>query len=141
MFIIEKAIKGKAATAFAVCVLAVCAVSSPQAFAAKEVTMEKTWNSTTVEHKGFRDLGHYVIELPDYTDAAVEKKGLAVFNALADRGEIPKFGCTAMAKRNSHGEVILGRNMDLDISQSVAYVFKTTYGKYRDACVSNRNEE
>ncbi len=29
---------------------------------------EKTWKSEVVEHKGFRDLGNYVIELPEYTD-------------------------------------------------------------------------
>ena len=29
---------------------------------------EKTWSSQIVEHKGFRDLGNYVIELPDFTN-------------------------------------------------------------------------
>ncbi len=124
--------------------LAVCALASimtflapsSACFAAKGVTMEKTWVGATVEHKGFKDLGQYVIELPDYTDASVEKKGLAAFNALADRGKILRFGCTAMAKKNRNGEVVMGRNMDLDISQSAAYVFKTTYGKYRNVCVS-----
>lgn len=97
---------------------------------------EKTWNSNIVEHKGFRDLGNYVIELPDYTDPAVDKKGRAAFNAIAERGDIPKFGCTAMAKKNSRGEVVVGRNFDLDISQSAAYVYKTTYGKFKTAGVS-----
>jgi len=41
-----------------------------------------------------------------------------------------------MAKRNSKGEVVTGRNMDLDISQTPAYVFKTTFGKYKNVCVS-----
>ncbi len=97
---------------------------------------EKMWDSEIVEHKGFRDLGNYVIELPDFDDAAVHDKALAAGNAIYDRGERPLFGCTAMAKRNSKGEVILGRNMDLDISQSPAYVFRTTYGKYKNVCLS-----
>ncbi len=41
-----------------------------------------------------------------------------------------------MVKKNSKGEVIFGRNMDLDISQSPAYVFKTTYGKYKNFSVA-----
>ncbi len=87
---------------------------------------EKTWNSKIVEHKGFRDLGNYVIELPDFTDPKSWDIGLAEVNKLVDHGKLPIVGCTAMAKRNSKGEVIVGRNMDLDISQSPAYVFKTT---------------
>ncbi len=93
---------------------------------------EKTWSSQIVEHKGFRDLGNYVIELPDFTDPKSWDIGLAEVNKLVDHGKLPKVGCTAMAKRNSKGEVIVGRNMDLDISQSPAYVFKTMYGKYRN---------
>nr|MCR5240346.1 hypothetical protein [Prevotella sp.] len=91
---------------------------------------EKLWTGETVEHKNFKDLGNYVIELPDYTDAAVEQRGLAAINTQQDKLQLPGGGCTAMVKKNSKGEVIFGRNMDLDISQSPAYVFKTTYGKY-----------
>ncbi|MCR4677109.1 MAG: linear amide C-N hydrolase [Sphaerochaetaceae bacterium] len=98
---------------------------------------EKTWESKIVEHKGFRDLGNYVIELPDFTEKDTEEIGLALFNYLSDHGKLPTGGgCTAMVKRNKKGEVIIGRNMDLDISQSPAYVFKTTYGKYKNACVT-----
>ncbi len=99
-------------------------------------TCEKTWNSKIVEHKGFRDLGNYIIELPDFDDPGVLETGRAAGNYLADHGESPYFGCTAMVKRNSKGEVIVGRNMDLDISQSPGYVFKTTMGKYKNFCVS-----
>ncbi len=97
---------------------------------------EKKWNSQIVEHRGFKDLGNYVIELPDFTDPAALKKGLDILNDFADHGKLPTYGCTAMAKRNSKGEVIVGRNMDVDISQSAAYVFKTTYGKYKNFNVS-----
>ncbi len=97
---------------------------------------EKTWSSEIVEHKGFRDLGNYVIELPDFDDPNVLEIGRIAGNTMADHGESPYFGCTAMVKRNSKGEVIVGRNMDLDISQSPAYVFKTTMGKYKNFCVS-----
>lgn len=102
----------------------------------EQITFDKTWDSEIVKHKGFEDLGNYVIRLPDYTDPAVLERGLAAGNALADHAERPKFGCTAMAKRNSKGEVVLGRNMDLDISQNPAYIFMTTFGKNKNFCVS-----
>jgi len=96
---------------------------------------EKLWESEVVEHKNFTDLGNYVIELPDYTDASNVEKGLALINSRFDKLKLPGGGCTAMVKKNDKGEVIFGRNMDLDISQSPAYVFKTTYGKYKNFCV------
>ncbi len=97
---------------------------------------EKLWEYEVVEHKNFKDLGNYVIELPDFNDPAILEKSLAALNAAGEIGELPKFGCTAMAKKNNKGEVILGRNMDLDISQKAAYVFKTTFGKYKNFCVA-----
>ena len=99
---------------------------------------EKLWKSETKEHKNFKDLGNYVIELPDYTDASVQAKGLALINDRLDHGEMPAApgGCTSMAKLNKKGEVIIGRNMDLTISQDPAYVYRTTYGKYKNFCVT-----
>jgi len=91
------------------------------------------WKSEVVEHKNFKDLGNYVIELPDFDDPAVLERSLAALNA---GGEITKFGCTCFAKRNSKGEVVFGRNMDLDISQKCAYVYRTSFGKYKNICVT-----
>ncbi len=96
----------------------------------------KTWDSETVEHAGFKDLGNYVIELPDYTDPEAMKRALATGNEVGDHGPLPGGGCTVMAKRNSQGEVIMGRNMDLDISQNPAYLYKTTFGKYQNFCIA-----
>ena len=88
---------------------------------------QKTWEGETVEHKGFKDLGNYVIELPDYTDPAAMDKGIELINELADHAELPDLGgCTVLLKKNSAGEVVIGRNMDQDISQTPAYVFKST---------------
>ncbi len=96
-------------------------------------TGQKGWETPeTVEHGNFKDLGNYVIELPDITDASVEERALAVINEIHDHIKLPSAGgCTAMARLNSNGEVIFGRNMDLDISQKPAYLCKTTYGKYK----------
>ncbi len=97
---------------------------------------EKSWKTKTVEHKGFKDLGNYVIELPDFTDPSTLERGIAAVNYMCDHGEMGKIGCTCMAKHNSNGDVVVGRNMDLEISQKPAYVFSTTYGKYKNVCVS-----
>ncbi len=96
----------------------------------------KLWEGETVVHKNFKDLGNYVIELPDFTDPAALQTSLDALNAADDGGLLAKFGCTSMAKRNNKGEVIVGRNTDLDISQKAAYVFKTTFGKYTNFCVA-----
>ncbi len=98
--------------------------------------IRKSWSSKTVEHRNFRDLGNYVIELPDFTDPSTLKKGLAQVNRAYDHGEMPGFGCTVMAKHNSRGEVVIGRNMDVDISRKPAYVIRTTYGRYKNCCIS-----
>lgn len=99
-------------------------------------TGKKTWTCETIEYAGFKDLGNYIIEMPDYTDASVREKGLAIQNARYDHGDISQIGCTAMILVNSKGEIVVGRNMDVEISQYPAYVFKTTYGKYVNYCVT-----
>jgi len=98
--------------------------------------MRKSWDSKTIEHKNFKDLGNYVIELPDITDPSTLEKGLAAVYYLCDHGDITKIGCTVMAKHNSRGDVVIGRNMDLEISQKPAYVFCTIYGKYKNVCLT-----
>ncbi len=137
-----KSTKGRGLTA----PLAACAAASLIAFsaAAPEASAaesgiakgEKTWEYDEVQHKGFKDLGNYVIELPDYTDASVQEQGIAIVNDRLDHGELPVPGCTAMAKLNKRGEVVFGRNMDLEISQDPAYVYRTTFGKYKNVCVT-----
>ncbi|MDO4538579.1 MAG: hypothetical protein Q4B54_10495 [Coriobacteriales bacterium] len=98
--------------------------------------IKKTWTGDVVEHKGFKDLGRYVIELPDYTDAAFCEPGLFALNDRLDHGDIKQLGCTSAAKLNSKGELIFGRNMDLEISQDPIYAYRTTYGKYANFCVT-----
>ncbi len=98
--------------------------------------IRKTWDSRTIEHKNFKDLGNYVIELPDITDPSTLEKGLMAVNYLCDHGDMSKIGCTAMAKHNSDGDVVIGRNMDLEISQKPAYVYSTSFGRYRNVCVT-----
>ncbi len=128
----------KVAASAVACLLAAVSMVScgEQQQASTGFVGEKTWDYEVVQHKNFKDLGNYVIELPDYTDPSVVERSLAALNAMGEIGGLPKFGCTSMAKRNSKGEVVFGRNMDLDISQKAAYVFRTTFGKYKNFCVA-----
>ncbi len=124
------------AATIAACVMAATLVACGDKQSSSEGTGEKLWEGEVVEHKNFKDLGNYVIELPDFTDASVEQRGLAITNSQFDKLIRPGGGCTAMVKKNDKGEVIFGRNMDLDITQSPAFVYKTTFGKYKNFCVS-----
>ena len=65
---------------------------------------EKLWESEVVEHKNFKDLGNYVIELPDFDDPKVLEIGRIAGNLIADHGESPySGGCTSMIKKNTQG--------------------------------------
>ncbi len=123
----------KLATSFAVCIMVATTMAScgGKESSAAGGTGEKLWQSETKEYKNFTDLGNYVIQMPEYDDAAVEEKGLAAANAIFDHMNVSAGGCSCMGKKNAKGELIFGRNMDLDISQCPAFIFKTTYSKYK----------
>ncbi len=103
---------------------------------AAEPVGAKSWPGEIIEHGNFRDLGSYVIEMPVYADAAVEAKGLAELNRKYELGQIPFGGCTCVMTTNSKGEVIAGRNMDIEVSQYPAYLFRVSFGKYDTLGVS-----
>ena len=46
---------------------------------------EKLWESEVVEHKNFKDLGNYVIELPDFDDPKVLEIGRIAGNHMGKR--------------------------------------------------------
>ncbi len=96
----------------------------------------KSWDGEIIGHENFRDLGNYVIEMPEYTDPATEAKGLAELNRKYELGQIPFGGCTCVMTTNSKGEVISGRNMDIEVSQYPAYLFRVSFGKYNTLGVS-----
>lgn len=74
---------------------------------------------------GYKDLGDYVIQLKTFTslDYELEEK-----NYPTDVGAL---SCTTAQKVNKKGEVIIGRNLDCEVSQVPAYVIHTKIeGKY-----------
>jgi len=94
------------------------------------------WQAKIVRYSNFTDLGNYVLELPDFTDPASLERGRILAAEAVDHGDITKLGCTAMVARNKKGEVVFGRNMDMEVSQKPGYVYRSTFGKYKNISVT-----
>ena len=77
---------------------------------------------------GFTDMGDYLIWLDDFKSADLEA-AVAYAQVVSDSMEGGL--CTACVKKNSAGEVLIGRNNDMEISQHPAYIYTTSCGKYK----------
>ena len=64
-------------------------------------------------------LGKQVIELPVFTDIDY-KAGLAL-----DAEHFGKYGCSAVAKVLPNGDMVVGRSMDLNVTNKPAYIIRT----------------
>ena len=85
------------------------------------------WEYDAVKHGNYTDLGNYVIDLGEFSSDDYEN-GLKIVNEKQD--EWPKTACTAVVKKNNKGEVIVGRNQDMEVSNYPAYVSHLN-GKYK----------
>lgn len=79
-------------------------------------------------YEHFTDMGNYTILLND-RDVACDDSILAHQD---EKIAVPS--CTATAKLNSKGEVIMGRNMDIDVSQMPCYI-QHLHGSKHDAVI------
>lgn len=86
------------------------------------------WEVTGKKYENFTDLGNYVILCDPYEhfdfDAALERA-----NDRYDK-VTPIFGCSALGTKTDAGDVIIGRNLDLTVSQYPCYITRLKYGKY-----------
>ncbi len=89
-------------------------------------TYRLSWDKEPVAHGHFVDVGNYLLIQEDvlYSEYA------AVLENIAQRHDVFRGGCTATAKRNRKGDVILGRNMDVEISQNPAVMTRIVGGPY-----------
>lgn len=87
-----------------------------------------SWDFKPVKYENFTDYGNYVIKVDPYEAYDLEK-GIKLLNAKYD--QFTKPACTATAKRNTKGEVLIGRNLDIYISNSPMYITEANYGKYK----------
>lgn len=86
----------------------------------------------------YTDLGNYVIELAEYEDADYETARKALDEKYA---EIVGGACTACAKINSEGDLLIGRNLDNQVSQCPAFLIHSTQDKYETISLRYMNTE
>lgn len=85
------------------------------------------WKTANVKYKNFTDLGDYVIDC-DYHHHFNFEKALEYSNR---RFDISKYmACTAFATKTDSGDVIVGRNLDLTVSQFPCYISHVKFGRY-----------
>jgi len=89
--------------------------------------------SEWVEYKNFTDLGKYTLLMKDFNAEDAEK---VLLSEKYRKTDFYKPACTATVKRNSKGEVIIGRNMDVNISKMPAFVTPIKGGKYETVAFS-----
>lgn len=86
------------------------------------------WAYKPGKHKTYTDLGKYVIDFGKIDQEGLERGRLAV-NSRVDFVSGP--ACTGIVKLNSKGEVIMGRNQDLELSNYPAFISHFVGGKYQ----------
>ena len=77
---------------------------------------------------GFTDFGDFLIWIDDFKSADLES-AVSYAQIVSDNTEGGL--CTACVKRNCNGEVLIGRNQDMEVSQNPAFIITTSYGKYK----------
>lgn len=107
--------------ALAALTLASCGTNSKP-----ELSYSINWESKNERHDKFVDMGNYLL-MNDVVDA---KDFDRLNNNIIAKTDLFKPACTSTAKRNKKGEVIIGRNMDIDISKTPAIINRITGGKY-----------
>lgn len=112
-------------------------------------TLDDTF--TPDENGVYKDLGNYLIEL-SYDEADFEaarayldqRLGIDPASALGEIKQDPaeanaSGGCTACAVLSPEGEVLIGRNLDNEVSLCPAFIIHTSFGKYETLSIRFNN--
>ncbi|MCQ2381398.1 MAG: hypothetical protein MJ032_03535, partial [Acidaminococcaceae bacterium] len=86
------------------------------------------WNVTNKKYQNFTDLGDYVIDLDPHTNFNFDK-ALKYSNNRYDLENT--IACSALGTKTKSGDVIIGRNLDLTVSQIPCYISHVKFGKYK----------
>ncbi len=80
------------------------------------------WNIVNRHYGNFTDLGNYVIDVDEHTRFDFDT-ALAFSNKRYDKwSKLPAGGCSALGTRAKNGDVLIGRNLDLTVSQFPCYI-------------------
>lgn len=85
------------------------------------------WKTADVKYENFTDLGDYVIECDRHDNFDFNR---AVEYANAHFDMTGSGGCSALATRTDSGDVIIGRNLDMTVSQYPCFISYAEFGKY-----------
>ena len=80
------------------------------------------WDVVNKHYENFTDLGDYVIDVDEHTHFDFDR-ALAFSNERYDKwSKLPGGGCSALGTQAKNGDVLIGRNLDLTVSQLPCYV-------------------
>ena len=114
------------------------AITSLSACSTQSASNYKHLTNSAKDGEGiYTDLGDYVIEIADYKDADFD----AASKSLEDKYGIIDGACTACAKLDSKGNVLIGRNLDNQVSQCPAFFIHSSQGKYETLSLRYMNSE
>jgi len=85
------------------------------------------WDAEPVEYKHFTDIGHYMLEMKDFSIDNL-KEGLACSASINDW-----YGsncCSGTVKKNDRNEVIMSHSMDMEVSLRPGFLTRIKDGKY-----------
>ena len=89
------------------------------------------WNVKGQRYKNFTDLGNHVLLADEITGFDIESAAAAMSDLIAQsfQGKMP--GCTCVAKKASNGDTLVGRNLDMDVTDNAVVLVPAKAGKYR----------
>ncbi len=80
------------------------------------------WDVTNKHYENFTDLGDYVIDVDEHTHFDFDR-ALEYSNKRYDKwSKLPGGGCSALGTQAKNGDVLIGRNLDLTVSQFPCYI-------------------
>lgn len=80
------------------------------------------WDVANKHYVNFTDMGDYVIDVDEHANFDFDK-ALTFSNERYDKwSKLPSGGCSALGTRAENGDVLIGRNLDLTVSQYPCYV-------------------
>ena len=80
------------------------------------------WDVTNKHYENFTDLGDYVIDVDTHTHFDFDR-ALEYSNERYDKwSKLPAGGCSALGTQAKNGDVLIGRNLDLTVSQFPCYI-------------------
>lgn len=88
---------------------------------------EYYWKTTNRRYQNFTDLGNYVIDCDRHRNFDFDRARAYCDQYFDIRKRI---GCTAFGTRAENGDVLIGRNLDLTVSQFPCYITHVKWGKY-----------